>query len=434
MPSPWDNTTVVKLLLSAVACDPYAGSETIHGWRACRAVAKDHDVWILTEEVNRPGLERATREGLVPENMHFLYVGNARPSHENRLIARAQSWLRYVEFNRQLLPVAEDAHRRIGFDRAHHITFTTWRVGSPLWKLGIPLIWGPISGTEVFPLNFLSILSPAARTFELFRIAAGLASRFSSSVRECFQHVAWIFAVHRQAFDAFVRMRGTSARMSVFSGWFFPDDYIARLERPQENYAAPGPLQMFASGNLEGRKGVAIALQALAIARSRGLEFTYTVSSRGPELAHLEGLAARLGLSDCVRLGHRLPDDEFIGTLQRAHIYLLPSLREGGGLTLMEAMLAGCVPIVADCGGPGDAVTDECGFKIPVSTPDEMARRIAETLLLLNEQRDRFPALGRAARTRIAEHYTEATFRRAMNDAYVATDPEHLNNPSGLSS
>jgi glycosyltransferase involved in cell wall biosynthesis len=45
--------------------------------------------------------------------------------------------------------------------------------------------------------------------------------------------------------------------------------------------------------------------------------------------------------------------------LRAAHIYLLPSLRDSAGITLAEAMLAGCVPVVADCAGPGEIVTEE---------------------------------------------------------------------------
>jgi glycosyltransferase involved in cell wall biosynthesis len=415
------SAAAMKILLSAIACDPFQGSETVYGWRACRALARDHEVWVLTSEENRAGLERAAREGLVPENMHFLYLGEARPYHENRLFARGQSWARYMTFAAAVLPVAAEAHRRIGFDRAHHLTYTTWRVACPLWRLGIPLIWGPISGTEVFPWRLFPILSPAAKAFELARIMAGLGSRYSPAVRRCAREAAQIIAIHQQARRHLVRLRGREDGVSVFSGFFFPDDHIQRLERSVVGTTADGPLRIFASGNLEGRKGVALALRGLAWAKARGLHATYRVSSPGPELSHLQGLARKLGLQDTVSLGQRMDFAEFIATLQSTDVYLLPSLREGGGLTMMEAMLAGCVPVVAHCGGPGDCVTEDCGVRIPVTTIEEMTARIGQALLDLQARRGELTVLGRAARARVAGLYNEARFREVMNRAYVET-------------
>lgn len=137
-----------------------------------------------------------------------------------------------------------------------------------------------------------------------------------------------------------------------------------------------GALKIFAAGNLEGRKGVAIALQGLAQAKKKGVQFSYRIPSRGPEFEHLQHLAKRLGIGEEVDLGRQMPREDYIRELQDTDLYLLPGLREGGGLTMMEAMLAGCVPIIATCGGPGTAVTDECGVRVPVTSPKKWQRKL----------------------------------------------------------
>jgi glycosyltransferase involved in cell wall biosynthesis len=95
-------------------------------------------------------------------------------------------------------------------------------------------------------------------------------------------------------------------------------------------------------------------------------------------------------------------------------------MRETVGLTMMEAMLAGTVPIVADNGGPRLTVTDECGYKIPVTTPERMSAQIAEVILAIDRDRNIITQKGRAAAQRIATHYTEENYRRSMNAAYAA--------------
>ena len=125
---------------------------------------------------------------------------------------------------------------------------------------------------------------------------------------------------------------------------------------------------------MEGRKGVALALEALARVKTKGVNFQYRVGNIGPEVGHLRRLALRLGLASEILFAPPLSGEAYQKELGATHIYLLPSFRESSGLTMMEAMLAGCVPVVADCGGPGFVVTDECGFKVPVSGHRRMAK------------------------------------------------------------
>ena len=408
----------MKLLLSSIACQPFGASEGIYGWRACRAIAALHEVWVLTEAGNREQIEKARGLGMVPDTMHFVYVGKVPEWHSNRLIARLQSWARYRRFQKQSLEIARELHEEIGFDAAQLVTYTTWRVGCPLWKLGIPFIWGPISGTEMFPLRFLPYLSGSAKAFEFLRIVTGWISTCSASVRRCAQNAARVVAIHRQAAEKIAGLRGTSEGIPVFPAFFFDDDHIAALIQPRPYNLGDAPLKLIAAGNLEGRKGVALALHALRKVADAGVPFSYRVTSKGPELEHLRKLARELGLEDKVSLGDAFPHGEYTQRLREFDVCLLPSLREGGGLTMMESMLAGCVPIVADCGGPGDTVTKECGFPIPVTTPDEMIDRMAETVLKLHRERHLLQELGDKARTRLLNRGTEAAFKHELSKIY----------------
>ena len=50
-------------------------------------------------------------------------------------------------------------------------------------------------------------------------------------------------------------------------------------------------------------------------------------------------------------------------TVSKAKVYVHCARNEHFGITIVEAMAAGCVPIVHDSGGPREIVTDEVGFK-----------------------------------------------------------------------
>jgi len=408
----------MKVLISSVACCPYGASEGIYGWRACRAIARDHDVFIITSIQNRKQIDQARSEGLVPASMHFRFASRPHNYSENRMLARFQSWKEYVDFNKEILPMARCWHEEEHFDLSHLVTYTTWRVGCQLRKLPIPLVWGPISGTEVFPTSCMGTLSAASWFFEAFRKVADVWSAYSLDVRQTIRTARVIPVTHSQALDVLSKMRGNRLGMFLFCNVFFGDENIRQLARKAPSGPSLGPLRIFGSGNLEGRKGVAIALQALSIAKGKGLRFHYTISSRGPELEHLQKLAIKLGLKDDVSLGHPLSREEYHATLKSSDIYFLPSLREGAGQTLMEAMLAGCAPLVADWCGPAEIVTDECGFKVPVSEPRAMAATFADILLNLDQNRENIRRVGVAASERIRTAFNEDKYLHLVNESY----------------
>jgi hypothetical protein len=378
-------------------------------------------LWVITGKRNQAGLERAESEGLIPKNVRFIYAGSFGQFSENRLWARFQDWGEYIGYSRAILPIAQDLHRRIQFDLAHHVTIATWRVASPLWQLGIPFAFGPVGGNEQFPLRFLPMLSGAARAFELCRMGSNMISRLSPAVRSCLRRSSHVLVANPETAALATQLRGSDANVTHLSQAFFSDDKIKAFAASSAAKNVRAPLRLIAGGNLEGRKGVALALQALARVKSKGVKFHYRFTGGGgPELGALRNLAVNLGLQDDVLLGESLSGPAYREELAATHVFLLPSLRESSGLTMMEAMLAGCVPIVADCGGPAGIVTDDCGCKIAVSNPEQMVNDLAATILMMDRQRDIILKKGCAAAERIATAFSEGNYRKVVGSVYAS--------------
>jgi glycosyltransferase involved in cell wall biosynthesis len=406
----------MKILISALACHPHWGSESYVGWAAVQCLAQDHELWVLTSPRNRPDLERAREMGQVGKNIQFIYVGQFKEWHPNRLRAHLQGWREYVDFSKRILPVAKELHQSVRFDLAHHLTLASWRVPCPLWKLGIPLVFGPVGGNEQFPSRFLPTLSPLAAGFELARKFSNTASRFSPGVRACIRQSAHVFAVNAETEALMVRLRGTRFGVSRLLAYFRPNTGSTMVSLPKKS--AEGPLRLFAGGSLDGRKGVALALRALARAKSQGVKFQYCYGGKGPEFERIQQLAIQLGLQNEVRLGDSLSGKDYEEELRGAHIYLLPSLRDSTGITLAEAMLAGCVPIVADCGGPGEIVTEQCGYKVAASSPAAVIEEISKIIVHLDQNRDDLAKKAPEATKRIATKFVEQNYRNTVNSVY----------------
>jgi len=419
----------MKILVTAIACSPVFGSEAYVGWSAVRALSRNHELWVIINKQGREGVQAAVTKGEVPASIHFIYHGRSQeefdrtfltPWHPNRLVARLSNWLNYLEWNNGLLDLGRKLHAKIGFDLVHHITYATWRVGSPLVRLGLPFVWGPIGGGEYMPLPFVPILSAPGAAFEILRKVSDLVSTFSRNVRRTARFSSHIFVANKETESRADRLRGRKMGISRLLQVFFTEESIAKFSDDHETKSFEGTLRFFAGGMLEGRKGIALAIRALFEVRAAGVPFEYAFGGNGPERRYLASLAERLGLSSSIHFSDGFYGDAYVTRLRETHVYLMPSLRDTASITLMEAMLAGCVPIVLDTGGPGEIVNEECGFKILPLSPRYVIEQIRKIIVSIDADRRILKRLSRAATDRITQTYSIQNYLAAIENAYVA--------------
>jgi glycosyltransferase involved in cell wall biosynthesis len=66
--------------------------------------------------------------------------------------------------------------------------------------------------------------------------------------------------------------------------------------------------------------------------------------------------------------------------MRQSDVFLFPSMRDGGGAVVVEAM-ANALPVVClDLAGPGLHIRDGCGIKVPSGPPDVVAADLAAAL------------------------------------------------------
>jgi len=100
-------------------------------------------------------------------------------------------------------------------------------------------------------------------------------------------------------------------------------------------------------GRLIGYKKVEQVLELVLRLRGLGLNVGADIVGDGPERIPLESLASKMGVADSVRFWGFLKRYEDVARIvSSATVFVNPSIFEGFGLTLLEAMAAG-TPVVA---------------------------------------------------------------------------------------
>jgi glycosyltransferase involved in cell wall biosynthesis len=157
------------------------------------------------------------------------------------------------------------------------------------------------------------------------------------------------------------------------------------------------------------RKGVEAFLRAAPYAPDT--EF-HLVGAIAPEAEDIVGSLLRSN----VRLLGLKPHDEIIPLLQKAAVYVQPSLHEGFGMAVAEAMLCECVPVVTAHGALPEVVGDT-GIVVADQDPEGLAAAIREAL--------RGPEKGARARRRVLESFPLSRRKEGLNRLLVRLLP-HL--------
>ncbi len=182
-----------------------------------------------------------------------------------------------------------------------------------------------------------------------------------------------------------------------------PDREAARAALRDGLGLPPDALLLGMVCRLIEQKGIPYALQAFARIAAEFPAAALVIAGDGPLRAELEAQADALGVADRVHfLGWQADPAPVFAALD---VFLMPSLWEGFGLVLLEAMAQG-VPVVGSAVSaiPEVVVNGETGLLCPARDVDCLARALAA---LLSDPARR-SALGAAGRVQLLREFSPA--------------------------
>jgi glycosyltransferase involved in cell wall biosynthesis len=184
--------------------------------------------------------------------------------------------------------------------------------------------------------------------------------------------------------------------------------------------AAAAQLQLVYVGRLAPGKGLPETLEALALARAKGLQPTLVIAGSGPQERELRARVASLALASQVRFAGPAWGAAKTALLAEADVLVLPSHSEGLPYALLEAMAAGVVPLVTPVGAIPDVVAD--GVHGRFVRPGDAAA-IAEAVASLDADRAALARMSEACRERIARGYSRERLARDFALLYSTLAP-----------
>jgi len=159
-------------------------------------------------------------------------------------------------------------------------------------------------------------------------------------------------------------------------------------------------------------KGIEDAIRALDKLRHEFPVISYLIVGDGVGIESCKSLAASLGLEDRVKfVGYRKDIEKYLAQMD---LFVFPSLKEGMGLALVEAMSMGLATVATNVGGIPEVITPECGILVAPNAPDQIADAIAG---LLRDQ-SRRTEMGRQSKLRAQKVFSVEAMLNATDAVY----------------
>lgn len=157
-------------------------------------------------------------------------------------------------------------------------------------------------------------------------------------------------------------------------------------------------------------KGMDLVIPAFNLAREKDSRLQLLIVGDGALRPLMEHQAEESPYRSHIEFAGRKPQGELQAWYDRIDILLMPSRSEGFGLTAIEGMARGCVPVVANVGGLPEVVTDECGYTHQAENVADMAERIIDATGDIDDKRS-------AALTR-ANKFARSRYHGAIQQLY----------------
>ncbi|MEM6797219.1 MAG: glycosyltransferase family 4 protein [Acidobacteriota bacterium] len=183
----------------------------------------------------------------------------------------------------------------------------------------------------------------------------------------------WFVAVSPSTRDDLLDLGIEAARLAVIHNGL---DHAAFAPAP----AGEEPM-ILSVGRLKRYKGLETLLEAARSWRRSLPDARLVIAGEGPQRQLLERRAQELGLASRVEFLGYVDPAEKVRLMQRAHVVVQTSLKEGWGMTVLEASACGTPVVASDVAGLRDSVRPgRTGLLVPFGDAEKLAAAVVQVM------------------------------------------------------
>lgn len=363
----------LKIIISAYSCAPNAGGERGQGWNLVRQLAQHgHEVWCLTTPARKDEIEQAIQLSPIPK-LHFIYV--SVPKWLDKMYPyQVGLYYHYLVWQQRAAREAKKIHKKNKVDLVHHITLASLQLGSGMWRLKIPFVYGPLGGGQFPPKAFKGYFRQWWKIEERREMASRILVNFNANTRKALREANLVFVTNSETHDLAKKYGSENTEYlldTALPETFFPTEFPQR--KPSNK------LRILWVGRLFARKGLPLVLESLS-KLDPNVPFTLSIIGDGPLRSILPGLVKDFKLENKVKLLGTQPWENLKEAYSNHDVFMYCSLRDSFGSQLLEAMAYGLPIITLNHQGASRFVPENASLKASVEEPQQTIQELKEAV------------------------------------------------------
>ncbi|MBD2701432.1 glycosyltransferase family 4 protein [Spirosoma sp. BT702] len=405
-----------KVLLSAYACIPNHGSEEGTGWTYATTLSTNNlEVHCLTKKDGKTSIDGILANGFFPNlTVHYVTVPEwvDRFCHANLI----GMYFHYVYWQWAALKRARKLNQRLDFDLVHHVTYGSIQLGSFLYKLRKPFIFGPVGGGQRAPEALKSYFGVYwSRELMRDRISTLLQyvnPGFYKSVKTADRLVV-------TNLDTFALARKLRPNLPIDRIW---DAGLSRSFLPDTSLPHyPGKvLKLLWVGRLLPRKALELTIEALGQVDPRlAVELTI-VGGKGEMADQVPQYIEKYNVKDRVNWVGHVSYQEVKDYYEQSDVFFFTSLRDSCPHQLLEAMAYSLPIVTLDLHGQAELVNDKTGIRVAVKTKEQVVSDLAGAIEWMWAHPDERLAMGQAGYAFAQTQLWDTKVRQFIDELYPA--------------
>lgn len=383
---------MLKILINSYTCCPNMGSEPGMGWNWCVNLAKHCELFIVTEGEYRNQIEewlRITEHANVAGRMHFYY--NPVTERIRHMCWNQGDWRfykYYKEWQLKTADIARDLCRKEKIDILHQLNMIGFREPGYLWlvsqETGIPFVWGPIGGLKQFPIAYTKGESIKLKTFIRLKNFLNIWQlKHDKQVDKAFKQASLLVSSIPDSYQSIKKHKGLESiiipETGTFTNTFFKDN-TERFKNEE--------LTVLWVGKFDFRKRLDIAVKSIAHAQKAGCKIRLKVFGSGSDQQQkVKALVQDLNIEKSVIWMGNRPNSEVTEEMRNADMLLFTSINEDTSTVVLEAISNHLPVLCFDAFGMASVITEDIGFKIPLTNPEQSVKDFAEKIEYLYNHR-----------------------------------------------
>lgn len=366
----------MKVLVNAYAVSPSWGSEPGMGWNWIINIAAYANLYVITEGEWEKEIEAAVEKHPHKKNLHFYYLP---VSDKIRKMCWNQGdwrfYYHYKQWERRAFEKAKEIIDEVNIDVVHQLNMVGFREPGYMWKLGKPLVWGPIGGMGETPYRFLEGTSWKQKA-QLF-----IKDFITTTQLKFFYRINQAFKQSNVLISAVPIAQKKIKRYKHRDSILIPETGCYNLNVHPSDKRQREDFHILWVGRFIYTKRLDIALRSIAeIKHLYNIHFHIAGTGSDKIVNHYKAMSQQLGIDGLCKWHGVVENSKVHEMMRKADVFFFTSIREATSTVVPEA-INNCLPIVCfDTCGFGPLVTDKIGLKVKMSNPEQAVKDFALNL------------------------------------------------------